>query len=230
MPGLLLIALLVTACSSLPQEAPTLLRGRLVLETIPNPLLARPLGDDLYEMAFDIVMREEGGVDTRIEQFTVEAIALGGVVVRSETHPASFITSRGYPAEVKAGKLLQFHFVKQWTLPTDLLLSGAAVRVTARTIDANGRRDVTTFRARVDRWREPGASTGGGVDWRRLGGRSSGGEEAGLGLGPGLESRWSTSTGIIESRHAVPNVPKRAIASLFSGPEPEPAPAPEPGR
>ena len=30
-------------------------------------------------------------------------------------------------------------------LPTDLLLRGAAVRVSARTVDANGSRDVATF-------------------------------------------------------------------------------------
>ena len=133
------------------KEQPSLLRGRLVLETVPNPLSARSLGDDHYEVKFDIVMREEGGVDTRIESFTVDAIALKGVVVRSETHPASFITARGYPADVQAGQYLRFSFTKRWKLPTDLLLGGAAIRVTARTIDANGMRGVTTFRTDVNR-------------------------------------------------------------------------------
>jgi len=139
------------ACASMDREAPRPIRGRIVLETIPNPLVAKSLGDDLYEVAFDLVMREEGGVDTRIENFTVDAIALGGVVVRSETHPPTFITDRGYPATIAAGQFLRFSFVKRWTLPTHLLLSGAAVRVTARTIDANGARDVTTYRASVTR-------------------------------------------------------------------------------
>lgn len=132
-------------------EAPRPIRGRIVLETVPNPLVAKSLGDDLYEVAFDLVMREEGGVDTRIEEFTVDAIAMGGLVVRSETHPATYITSRGYPANIAAGQYLRYSFVKRWTLPTKLLLSGAAVRVTARTIDANGARGVTTFRADVNR-------------------------------------------------------------------------------
>lgn len=133
------------------REAPRPIRGRIVLETIPNPLVAKSLGGDAYEVAFDLVMREEGGVDTRIEDFTVDAIALGGVIVRSETHPATFITDRGYPATIAAGQFLRFRFVKRWTLPTQLLLSGAAVRVTARTIDANGAKDVTTYRAPVNR-------------------------------------------------------------------------------
>jgi hypothetical protein len=145
------LLLLFAACSAMDAEAPRPVRGRLVLETVPNPLVAKSLGGDAYEVAFDLVMREEGGVDTRIEDFTVDAIALGGVVVRSETHPAAYITGRGYPANVAAGQFLRFSFVKRWTLPTDLLLSGAAVRVTARTVDANGARDVTTFRAAVRR-------------------------------------------------------------------------------
>lgn len=133
------------------REAPRQIRGHLVLETVPTPLVAKPLGGDEYEMAFDIVMREEGGVDTRILDFTVDALALGGLVVRSQTEPAEFITNRGYPATVPAGQYLRFSFVKRWRLPTDLLLKGAAVRVTARTIDANGARHVTTFRTDVVR-------------------------------------------------------------------------------
>ena len=148
---LVVLLLLLAGCGSIQKEEPALLRGRLVLETVPNPLIAKSLGGDEYEVTFDIVMREEGGVDTRIENFTVEAIAMGGVVVRSETHPAKFITDRGYPAEVQAGKYLRFSFVKRWKLPTDLLLAGAAVRVTARTIDANGKADVTSFLANVNR-------------------------------------------------------------------------------
>jgi hypothetical protein len=146
-----LLLVLLTGCSSLDREEPRPIRGHIVLETIPNPLVAKSLGGDVYEVTFDLVMREEGGVDTRIEDFTVDAIALGGVVVRSETHGPDFITSRGFPAQVAAGQHLQFTFVKRWTLPTDLLLSGAAVRVTARTVDANRVRDVTTFRAAVKR-------------------------------------------------------------------------------
>lgn len=148
-----LLLILLAACSSVDREAPRPIRGHIVLETVPNPLIAKSLGGDEYEVAFDLVMREEGGVDTRIETFTVDAIALGGVIVRSETHPATYITSRGYPANVAAGEYLRFSFVKRWTLPTRLLLSGASVRVTARTIDANGAKDVTNFRAEVERGR-----------------------------------------------------------------------------
>lgn len=144
-----LILVLLCGCTSAVREAPVVLKGHLVLDVAPNPLVARPLGGDLYELAFDIIMRESGGVDVRIEDFTVEAIAFRTVPVRSETHPAKFITDRGYPAEIAAGKELRFSFVKRWSLPSKLLLSGAAVRVTARTVDRDGRRDAAQVRFEV---------------------------------------------------------------------------------
>jgi hypothetical protein len=140
------VLLVLCGCTSAVREAPAVLKGHLVLDVAPNPLVARPLGGDLYELAFDIIMRESGGVDVRIEDFTIEAIAFRTVPVRSETYPASFITDRGYPAEIAAGKVLRFSFVKRWSLPTRLLLSGAAIRVTARTIDRDGRRDAAQYR------------------------------------------------------------------------------------
>jgi len=135
-------------CAAVPKEAPVPVRGHLVLDTNPNPLIARRVGDDLYEFAFDIIMREAGGVDVRIEDFTVEAVAYRAVVVRSQTFPATAITDRGYPASIAAGKYLQFHFVKRWNIP-HALLPGASLRVSARTIDANGRRDTTGVRIGV---------------------------------------------------------------------------------
>lgn len=125
----------------MPHEAPAVLKGHLALEVDPNPLVARQLGADDYEVQFDIVMREEGGVDLRIEDFTVDAIAFKTIVVQSQTFPGSSIEQRGYPSQIGAGKYLRFSFTKRWTLPTRLLLSGASARITAHTIDAQGQRD-----------------------------------------------------------------------------------------
>jgi hypothetical protein len=132
----------------MPKEAPVPVRGHLVLDTNPNPLVAHRVGDDLYEFAFDIIMREAGGVDVRIEDFTVEALAFRTMVVRSQTFPATEITGRGYPASIAAGKYLQFHFVKRWNIP-HALLTHASLHVVAHTIDANGRRDTTDARIGV---------------------------------------------------------------------------------
>jgi hypothetical protein len=85
----------------------------------------------------------------RIEDFTVDAVAFKSVVVRSQTFPATFITDRGYPASIEAGKYLRFNFSKRWTLPAGLLLSGASARVEARTVDDNGVRGKSTVRVGV---------------------------------------------------------------------------------
>jgi len=144
------LLMLVCGCAAMPKEAPVPVRGHLVLDTNPNPLVARSVGDDLYEFDFDIIMREAGGVGVRIEDFTVQAVAYRAIVVRSQTFPASAITDRGYPASIAAGKYLQFHFVKRWNIP-HALLSGASLHVSARTVDANGRHDATDVRIGVVR-------------------------------------------------------------------------------
>lgn len=143
------VLVLLTACAGMQPEPVAQLRGRLELSVVPNPIVATPLGADLYEMKFDIVMREAGGVGVRIEDFTVDAVAFRTVTVRSQTYPASFITERGYPASIAAGKYLRFSFTKRWQLPGNLLRSGASARVTARTIDDNGVRDQSTVRVGV---------------------------------------------------------------------------------
>ena len=122
---------------------------RLVLDVEPNPLVAVPIGDDLYELKFDIIMREDGGVGVTIEDFTVEAIAFKTVTVHRQTFPATYITDRGYPAHVDAGKYLRFSFTRRWQLSTRLLLSGATARITARTVDDNGVRGTTAVRIGV---------------------------------------------------------------------------------
>ncbi|MFZ2491325.1 MAG: hypothetical protein WA208_07555 [Thermoanaerobaculia bacterium] len=141
----------LAACSSLDPEVAVVPRGRLVLAVEPNPIVAAPLGGDQYELKFDIVMREEGGVGVRIENFTVDAVAFGTVTVQTQTLPAKAITDRGYPASVEAGKYLRFSFTKVWTLKTELLLSGASARVTANFVDENGVRGVTHVRVDVVR-------------------------------------------------------------------------------
>ncbi len=144
-----LLLFLLPACHAIRHESAVPLRGRLVLEVEPNPIPALPLGEDFYELKFDIIMREAGGVAVRIEDFSLDAVAFKTVTVRSQTFPASYITDRGFPAAVQAGKYLRFSFVKRWNLPTYLLLSGASARVSARTIDDHGVRGDTVTRVGI---------------------------------------------------------------------------------
>src|SRR6267142_1395063 len=80
-------ALILAACAAIPKESVAPMRGRLELEVEPNPIVATPVGGNWYELKFDIIMREAGGVDVRIEDFTVDTIALKAIPVRSPTFP-----------------------------------------------------------------------------------------------------------------------------------------------
>jgi len=145
-----MVLILFTGCHAFQHEVPAPLRGRLVLEVEPNPIRAIAIGENLYELNFDIIMREEGGRAVTIEDFTLEAVAFHTVTMQSQTFPASFITERGYAASIEAGKYLRFSFTKRWHLPTRLLLSGASARVRARTRDASGYRGETFVRVGIE--------------------------------------------------------------------------------
>lgn len=149
MASALLLLLTGAGCAGLATESPAARKGHLDLDVVPNPLVARQVADDLYEFEFDIVMRESGGIAVRIENFTVEAIAFRTIPMQTQTFPASYISDRGFPTTVEAGKVLRFSFVKRWNIPSRLLLSGASLHVTARTVDAEGQRDVTGVRIGV---------------------------------------------------------------------------------
>ena len=73
-----LISLIVFSCAGRTPEPIAKLRGQLELSVDPNPIVATPLGNDLYELKFDIVMREAGGVGVRIEDFTVKNVVARG--------------------------------------------------------------------------------------------------------------------------------------------------------
>lgn len=148
-PLVLSVLLVLSVSCTVTPEKPAILKGHLIVDTDPNPLIAKKVAEDLYEFSFDIIMREGGGVDVRIEDFTVSAIAFKTVPVQSQTFPARYITDRGYPAAIGAGKYLRFRFVKRWRIPARLLLSGASLRVSARTIDAGGRHDTSEARIGV---------------------------------------------------------------------------------
>src|SRR5512142_2378246 len=100
----LLLALLLSACSSLETEKPAVLKGQLVLEVDPNPIVATRVSDKTWEFPFDIVMREAGGVDLQIESFTIDVYVLGAIHVFSAPSEGSAITQKVYPDRIEAGQ------------------------------------------------------------------------------------------------------------------------------
>lgn len=138
-------------CAAIPREVSPPLRGELVLEIDPNPIVAEKVGEDIYDFPFDIVMREAGGVGVTIEEFTVEVSLARLARVFSQTFPVAEITRRGYPAEVDAGQYLRFNFRTRKSVSSDLMFRGVTAAITVRTIDRNGWRGVSRTRVSVRR-------------------------------------------------------------------------------
>lgn len=149
MRRLLLLALVLTACSSLETEKPAVMKGRLVLEVDPNPIVATRISDKTWEFPFDIVMREAGGVDLQIESFTIDVYVLGAIHVFSAPYEGSMITQKGYPDRIEAGQFHRFQFRIRRAVPNDILFKGAYADVTAQTLDAMGNRAETKLRVGV---------------------------------------------------------------------------------
>lgn len=141
--------LILAACSTLETEKPAVMKGRLVLEVEPNPIVATRISEKLWEFPFDIVMREAGGVDLRIESFTIDVYVLGAIHVFSAPYEGSVITQKGYPDRIEAGQFRRFPFKLRREVPNDVLFKGAYADVTAETLDAMGNRAETKLRVGV---------------------------------------------------------------------------------
>lgn len=136
--ALLLIPLLAIGCASSipPAERPP---GRLAIEVDPNPIPARPLGGDVYELAFDIAIREVGGNDVTIDRVSAEAVAFGGLRIARATLDRDEIRRRGYPTLVKAGKAIRYSIRETRALPDERLLDSVRAEVMITGTDAAGR-------------------------------------------------------------------------------------------
>lgn len=136
----ILALVLITACGAVaPERVAPVAGGALLLDIIPNPIVAYPLGGDLFEFPFDVAMREVGGRDIEIDAIRVE-IKLKGLPIFAQTFDETELTRRGYPAIVPAGGLVQYRFSPRREVPGELLFDQVSARITISGLDQNGRR------------------------------------------------------------------------------------------
>jgi hypothetical protein len=133
-----LLLVLASGCTSSvpPEERPP---GRLAIEIVPNPIPATHLGDDVYEIAFAIAIREVGGSDVTIDYVSAEAIAFGGLRVARTRLDQDEIRRRGYPTMVKAGRVIRYSIREKRALPDERLLDSVRAEVLIVGTDAAGR-------------------------------------------------------------------------------------------
>jgi hypothetical protein len=99
---------LLTACGSTRPAGTTSTaavpaRGALSISVVPNPIVARPAGSDLYDFPFELVARETGGRDVRIDRVSLDVYALGTIRVYSESYDRARINALGFPTSIAAG-------------------------------------------------------------------------------------------------------------------------------
>jgi hypothetical protein len=94
-----------------PTPSPSLAgRGAISITVTPNPIVARPVGGDLYDFPFELSARETGGRDVRIGRVTLDVYAFGAIHVYSESYDASEIAALGYPMSIAAGTEARYRF------------------------------------------------------------------------------------------------------------------------
>lgn len=136
--ALSLLLILVAGCAStVPPEQR--LPGRLAIEIDPSPIPARSLGNDVYELAFDVAIREVGGNDVSIDRVSAEAVAFGGLRIARATLDQDEIRKRGYPTQVRAGKTIRYSIRETRALPDERLLDSVRAEVVIEGTDAAGR-------------------------------------------------------------------------------------------
>jgi hypothetical protein len=84
--------------------------GAISIQVIPNPIVAKAAGGDRYDFPFELVARETGGLDVRIDRVTLDVYALGAIHVYSESYDAASITALGYPTSIAAGSEAHYRF------------------------------------------------------------------------------------------------------------------------
>jgi hypothetical protein len=105
---------ILTACSSSrsgpPASAVVPVHGAISIAVIPNPIVARAAGGDLYDFPFELSARETGGRDVHIDRVTLDVYALGMIHVYSESYDAAKIAALGFPTSITGGSETRYRF------------------------------------------------------------------------------------------------------------------------
>lgn len=147
----LLPLLLFLSC--IPTDEPQLepRRGKIAVDIIPNPIVAKPVSGDVYEFPFEVSLREVGGVEIEIETLEIDVTMLGGLRVLSSSYGPEEIEKRGYSKVIPAGGNLQYRFVPRRRVTNELLFTAVTAEITVAAIDRIGNRTEAMTKVTVTR-------------------------------------------------------------------------------
>jgi len=127
------LLILVSACASdqadSSQSSSLPGHGAITLMVVPNPIVARNVGGNMYEFPFTVVVRETGGHPVNISRISVDVYALGALRVASQTYDAAQIASMGFATTVPANGELRYAFHPQKEVTDDRVFGGVTAEV-----------------------------------------------------------------------------------------------------
>jgi hypothetical protein len=135
--SLSLLLLLVACGTSQPGNVSQPGHGALTVEIVPNPIVARQVSGDTYELPFEVIVRETGGRAVDISRVSATATLGGGLTFDLESWDAERIRSMGYQTRVPANGELRYRFTPRREVP-EAVFGGVSARLLVEGTDDTG--------------------------------------------------------------------------------------------
>jgi hypothetical protein len=124
--------------------------GALSVQIVPNPVVARRISGDTYEVPFEVVVRETGGSSVEITQVSATAALPGGLSFDIESWDAARIRAMGYQTTVPANGELRYRFTPRQEVP-EAVFGGVTAKLLVEGRDASGTATSATTTVSVTR-------------------------------------------------------------------------------
>ena len=111
--------------------------GAISVEIVPNPVVARRISGETYELPFEVVVRETGGRPVEITQVSATANLPGGLSLPLESWDAARIQSMGYRTTIPANGTLRYRFTPRREVP-EAVFGGVTARLLVEGRDDTG--------------------------------------------------------------------------------------------
>ncbi|HVG23498.1 MAG TPA: hypothetical protein VND45_05045 [Thermoanaerobaculia bacterium] len=145
------LLLLLAGCgASSPANVAAPGHGALAVQVAPNPVVARQISGEMYELPFEVIVRETGGRAVEITEVSATATIAGGLTVDLESWDAARIRSMGYQTTVPANGELRYRFAPRREVP-EAVFGGVTARLLVEGRDDTGTETSATTTVTVRR-------------------------------------------------------------------------------
>ncbi len=155
---LLSAALLASACVRQPGAASPAVapaapppRGALEIVVEPNPILATPAGEGVWEFPFALSIRETGGSEVTINRVGIDVLTFGGLKVYGTELSSAEIERRGFPRRVPPHGRIRYAMGPKQNVPDERLFASVWGELWVEGTDEGGRSITTKTRATIRR-------------------------------------------------------------------------------